>query len=175
MYCFVTNIYRSMIYLKAVIFTLLLNSFSLTDINIPSVELNSFSGETVNIREYTKQSKIQFISLWATWCGPCRVELDALQKVYPQWKKDYNVEIIAITLDNNRNLKRAMKMAENKGWDYTFFHDQNGILAEKLGITGIPYSLLVDKEGNVVSTSTGYYPGYEDELEKKIKSLYSKP
>lgn len=138
---------------------------------LPSVDVNTFEGEAVNIKDYTSNGKIQLVSLWATWCGPCKVELNALQKVEANWKEKYDVEIIAITLDNARSLKRAEALAKKQAWPYTFFTDAEGILAGNLGVRGIPYSMLIDQDGTIVSTSEGYYPGYEAEMEKKIQAI----
>ena len=138
---------------------------------LPSVDVKTFDGKSVNIQEYTTNGKIQLVSLWATWCGPCKVELNALQKVEAEWKEKYDVEIIAITLDNARSLKKAEALAERQKWPYTFFTDAEGTLAGNLGVRGIPYSMLIDQDGNIVSTSEGYFPGYEAEMEKKIKAI----
>lgn len=138
---------------------------------VPPIEVNTFEGEVIDINDYTDNGKIQLISLWATWCGPCKLELNALEKVYPKWKEKYDLEIIAITVDNKRMVKRASAMAEKEAWPYTFFSDPDGALTENLGVKGIPYSMLIDQAGNIVSTSEGYYDGYEAEMEKKILAL----
>lgn len=140
---------------------------------IPSVTVFSENGTESNIQEYTSSGTIQLVSLWATWCGPCRMELDAIKKVHKDWKDKYGVEIIAISLDNPRRVKKSYQMAKDKGWNYTLFHDANNELASSLGIRGIPYSMLTDGEGNIISTGEGYYPGYLDDIEEKIKKIRS--
>lgn len=139
--------------------------------NIPEATVQDIDGNDINILEYSKDGKPKIISLWATWCGPCRQELNALKKVYPKWKENYDVEIVAITVDRGRMVARAKSMFEGNGWDYTFMHDNNQELMGKLGITGIPYSILIDKDGVIKSVQTGYYAGYEKELEAKLKAL----
>ncbi len=156
---------------KTAMITLMMSAFGVFYKSLPSVNVKTFEGEEVNINEYTSNGKIQLVSLWATWCGPCKRELNALEAVYPKWKDDYGVEIVAITLDNARSVKRAHTMALREEWPYTFFSDSDGVLAGGLGVRGIPYSMLIDQEGNIVSTSEGYYDGYEAEMEKKIKDL----
>ncbi len=139
--------------------------------NIPEAIVQDINGNDINILNYSKDGKPKIISLWATWCGPCRQELNALKKVYPKWKDNYDVEIVAITVDRGRMVARAKSMFEGNGWDYTFMHDKNQELMGKLGITGIPYSILIDKNGEIKSVQTGYFPGYEKELENKLKAL----
>jgi len=156
---------------KTAMLTLIMSSLGLFFKSLPSVNVKTFDGKEVNIKEYTSNGKIQLVSLWATWCGPCKRELNALEAIYPKWKSDYDVEIIAITLDNARSVKRAHTMALREEWPYTFFSDPDGILSGGLGVRGIPYSMLIDQGGNIVSTSEGYYEGYEAEMEKKIRDL----
>lgn len=157
--------------LKSTILTIMFSAFGLFFKTLPAVTVSTFEGKEVNIKDYTSNGKIQLVSLWATWCGPCKRELNALESVYPKWKEQYGVEIVAITLDNARSVKRAHTMALKEEWPYTFFSDPDGELAGGLGVRGIPYSMLIDQSGNIVSTSEGYYEGYEEEMEKKIKSL----
>ena len=101
------------------------------------------------------------------------MELNALKKVYPEWKEIYGVEIIAVTVDYPSMVSRAKKMFSKNGWDYTFFHDKNQELMNLLGIQGIPYSMLIDGSGKIQAVQMGYFPGYEKKLEKKLKTLKS--
>jgi thiol-disulfide isomerase/thioredoxin len=138
---------------------------------LPKAMVNDVNGNAIDISKYVVTGKPKIISLWATWCGPCRMELNALQKVYPKWKQNYGVEIIAVTVDVGPQLARAKSMFEKNEWTYTFLHDNNQELMGQLGVRGIPYSILLDGKGKIVSVQTGYYPGYEKELETKIKNL----
>jgi peroxiredoxin len=99
------------------------------------------------------------------------MELNALKKVADRWKNDYDVEIIAVSVDIPQMVGRARKMFETNGWDFTFFHDSKQELMEKLGIQNIPYSMLIDGSGKIQSIQTGYYLNYEKQLEQKIKKL----
>lgn len=138
---------------------------------IPSAMVKTIDGTEINIADYTGKGKIQIVSMWATWCGPCRMELNELDKVYAEWQDKYDVEIIAVTTDSRRGVVAAKKMFEDKGWNFTFMHDHKGELSRKLKITGIPYSMVIDQKGEVVAKNKGFSPKYVDNLEKKIKKL----
>ena len=138
---------------------------------VPKANLNTKEGKTVEIQKYSKNGNPKLISLWATWCGPCRMELAALDKVYDDWKEKYNLEIVAASVDIPPMLKNAKAMFDKNGWEFTFLHDNNQELLGALGIRGIPYSILVDGEGKVKSVQQGYFRGYEQELEKKIAAM----
>ncbi len=139
--------------------------------SLPSYLVKDLDAQELNIKEYAQDGTPKIISLWATWCAPCRTELKALHEIYPEWQDKYGVEIVAITIDSERMLKRAKAIYDTNGWDYTLLHaDQKKFMAA-LGVDNIPYSILVDGAGNIQSTQNGYYPGYEKELEAKLRKL----
>ena len=138
---------------------------------LPAVEVTNEVGASVDISQYVADGSPKIVSLWATWCGPCRMELNALKEVADKWKEEYDLEIVTVSVDIPLMVGRARKMFESNDWDFTFFHDHNQELMSKLNIDGIPYSMLIDGEGKIQSVQTGYYPNYEKKLEKKIKNL----
>ncbi len=148
-----------------------LSSLLMAQDYLPDVTVVNTKGESVKLNEYVKSGSPKVVSLWATWCGPCRMELNALKKVADRWKSDYDVEIIAVSVDIPQMVGRARKMFETNGWDFTFFHDSKQEFMEKLGIQNIPYSMLIDGSGKIQSIQTGYYLNYEKQLEQKIKKL----
>jgi cytochrome c biogenesis protein CcmG, thiol:disulfide interchange protein DsbE len=142
---------------------------------LPKANVVNLKGETLDISQYVKTGGPKIVSLWATWCGPCRMELNALKEVAPHWKSTYGVEIITISVDIPQMVGRAKKMFETNGWTYTFLHDADQQLMSQLGIQGIPYSMLLDDTGKIISVQMGYSPNYEQQLEAKIKTLKKKP
>lgn len=145
-----------------------------TDKKIPSTIVQLADGSEIDIQEYTQGGKFYLVSLWATWCGPCKMELNALNKVAADWKDKYDVEIVAISLDKKRALDKAKGLFEKSEWPYTFMWDDGAKLAGQLGLRGIPYSMLIDPDGNIISTTEGYSPGYEEKIENKIKAALQK-
>lgn len=141
---------------------------------IPSIMLQDVDGKEVNIQEYTQGGKFYLVSLWATWCGPCKKELNALNAVAEEWKEKYDVEIIAISLDKKRALPKAKKMFDDNKWPYTFLWDEGGALATELGLQSIPFSMLIDPNGDIISKSVGYSEGYEAKIVSKIKTAMAK-
>lgn len=142
--------------------------------SVPSVEVKTLDGQTVDIQKITNSGKLVVISFWATWCKPCQLELDAFAEFYEEWQEKYNVEIVAITIDTQRALPKVPPIIETKGWDFTFLSDANQQLKNALNFQSIPQTFLVDAKGNVVYEHSGYVPGDEYELEKKIKAVGGK-
>ena len=111
------------------------------------------------------------MSFWATWCSPCKRELDAIMDVYPDWQEEYDVELLAITIDDARSLAKVPAMIETKGWEYTVLADVKRELQKSLNFQTVPQTFLIDKNGEIVYTHSGYNPGDEFELEDEIKKL----
>jgi peroxiredoxin len=141
---------------------------------VPDQTLKDIDGKSVNVRELTQNGKITVMSFWATWCSPCKKELDNLMPLYAEWKEEYNVQILAITIDDARALTKVKPMVESKGWEYTILSDLNQELMRALNFQNVPYTFLVDQNGKVVYTHNGYSEGDEFELEEKIKELAGK-
>ena len=111
------------------------------------------------------------ISFWATWCAPCKRELDAIQEVYEDWQEDYDMELVAISVDNARTFPRVKGMVESKGWDYEVLSDIKQALQQAMNFQDVPYTFVIDKEGKIVYSHSGYNPGDENELEEKLQEL----
>ena len=141
---------------------------------VPDVQVKTLEGETVNLQDFAKNGKITVISLWATWCSPCKKELDAIAEIYPDWVEEYDMELVAITIDTRRALSKVRPMVETKGWEYIILSDPNNQLRNALNFQTIPQTYLLNQAGEIVYTHNGYVPGDEYELEDKIKLLAKK-
>ena len=142
-----------------------------TDKKLPSVEVQTLEGKKVNIADYGKKGKITIISFWATWCGPCKLELNNMSDIYEDWKKDYNVELIAISIDDSRNTAKVKSFVQAQGWDFEVLLDPNQDLKRAFNFQMPPYTVLMDTQGAIVSTHLGYKNGDELILEDKMKQL----
>ncbi len=135
---------------------------------IPSVTVKTLGGQVFDLKEYTSDdSKTYIIDFWATWCSPCKKELDAIAVHYEDWQKDYNVELIAITIDNQRALPKVSGLVETKGWKYTIFTGNEVAMQKAFDFQTIPQT-LVAKAGKIIHEHNGYTPGDEVELEKIV-------
>jgi thiol-disulfide isomerase/thioredoxin len=135
---------------------------------LPATALKTLSGEKVIITDIVDNNKITILSFWATWCKPCKLELDNMAEYYEDWQSDYNVEIIAITIDDARQLSKVQPMVDMKQWDYNILSDVNRDLHKALGGVDIPYTVVI-KNGEILYTHSGYKLGDEEALEEKIK------
>jgi len=94
--------------------------------------------------------------------------------MYPDWQEEYGAELIAITIDDARYIAKVPALIETKGWEYTILADSKRELQKALNFQSVPQTFLLDAEGNIIYTHSGYNPGDEIELEDKIAALAGK-
>jgi len=141
---------------------------------LPSVILQDMNGQKVDIANIAGNGKITVLNFWATWCTPCKKELNNIASLYEDWQKDYNVEIVAISIDDARNQAKVKPYVDGQGWDYTVLIDVNGALKQKLNFQQVPYTVVVDQQGKIVSRHAGYVDGDEYLLEEELAKLAGK-
>jgi len=141
---------------------------------LPSVSLKDMDGKPKNMADYSKNGKITIISFWATWCSPCKKELNNINEIYDEWKSKYNLELVAICTDNARNVPKVKPYVLGQGWEYEIIMDVNQDFQRAMNVVQIPHTFLLDASGNIVYQHSGYVEGDEFALEEKIKSLTEK-
>lgn len=134
---------------------------------LPNVTLKTLSGQNVTTQKIAKNNDLLIISLWATWCVPCKNELDAVAEVYDDWISDTGVIYYAISIDDARTSNRIKPMVNGKGWKFEILIDQNSDLKRGFGVSTVPYTVIVKNE-KIVYKHMGYNPGYEEELYQQI-------
>lgn len=141
---------------------------------LPDINLKTLEGKPINAKQLAQKDKITVISFWATWCAPCQKELTAIVPKYEGWQKNYNTEMVAVTIDNAQGLPKVKPMVAQKRWKYTIVSDVNSQLLAQLGGQNVPYTVVIDQKGNIVYTHNGYKDGDEVALEKKLAELSAK-
>jgi thiol-disulfide isomerase/thioredoxin len=152
----------------ATLFCLLVSLYTFSQNEMPSVNMTTIKGGKINIQDAVNKDHVVIVSLWATWCVPCLKELDAINDVYSEWQDETNVELIAVSVDDGRTVKRVKPLINGKGWDYTILLDTNNDLKRALGASTVPLTLVI-KNNKIVYRHSGYSAGAEDELYEKVK------
>ncbi len=138
---------------------------------VPSVNVKNINGENVDFSTVIDSGKITVISFWATWCGPCIKELQAIDQYYEDWQETYNMKLVAVSIDDSRNVKKVKPKVLGEGWQYEIILDENQDLARAMNVNNPPMTYIVDGQGKIVYSHQGYTPGAEDELEAQLKKL----
>ena len=136
-----------------------------------SLTMETLSGKKVKLKDYVaEKGKVTVVNFWATWCKPCKEELDNINADYLEaWQDDYDIEFIAVSMDDARTKPKVKGVVDTKGWEYDILCNPDNSAYQALGFNSCPYTLLLDAKGNIVYTHTGYKHGDEEELEAEIE------
>lgn len=125
----------------------------------PDFSLPALDGHLVSLAAERGKRKV-VVSFWASWCGPCRMELPVLRSFYQRTHKpDADFEIVAISLDTDRDAAR--RMANELKLPFPVVLDPAQKSAAAYGVWGIPAIFIVDKSGRVTYGGSGFNPGFE--------------
>ena len=140
---------------------------------LPSVQLKDMNGKTVNTADLGFEGPVVF-SFWATWCSPCKRELNTIHEVYADWQEETGVNLVAVSIDDQKTMASVAVYVNGKGWEYLVLMDPNGDFKRAMGVNNVPHTFLVDKDGNIVYSHNNYAPGDEEKLYEEIKKLTGK-
>ncbi len=141
---------------------------------LPKTTLKTLEGQEISTNQLIDSSQYVVISFWATWCKPCMQELDALAEDYENWKKTTHSSIIAIAIDDSRTLNGVKGILNGRDWPFTTYLDVNQDFKRSLNINTVPYTIIINKKGEIVKRHSGYTPGSENELKKFLKKQSSR-
>lgn len=156
---------------------------SITQDIFPFQSVHSSTKETVDIMVTDKDGKTRalssimtrdknyVVSIMASWCGPCRIELDVFQMVHERWKKDLNTEIIALSVDKPSDSKKLFELVEKQKWTMKVLHEKMAYTSRELEVYGIPQTFLVNKKGEITYRTKGYKSNLVSKYEKEIAKL----
>lgn len=135
--------------------------------DFPNVSVEDRSGKEFMTKELI--GKPMIVSFWAITCKPCIMELNAMNDMYYDWLDEADFEIVAVSIDDARSSSRAKAMSSE--WEFTCLYDVNQDMKRAMNVSLTPQTFIVDAEGNIVYSHSGYTPGSEVELFEKIKEI----
>lgn len=138
---------------------------------IPAVVVKKLDGTKVNSSTFTNNGKPIIISFWATWCKPCKKELDAIHEDYETWVKESGVKLIAISIDDARSSGKVVTDVKTKGWDYEVYIDENQDFKRAMNVNNVPHTFIIDGNGKIVWSHNSYTEGDEGKLYENVKKL----
>lgn len=137
---------------------------------VASVQLEDMEGNVVNTADLGFDGPV-IISFWATWCSPCKRELNTIHEEYIDWQEETGVNLVAVSVDNEQTKGRVPVYVNGVAWDYLVLMDPNGDFKRAMGVNNVPHTFLLDKDGNIVYSHNNYAPGDELELYEHLLEL----
>lgn len=135
---------------------------------LPSIdfELSNLEGVKEKLSDYRGQ--LVFLNFWATWCGPCRSEMSAMEQVYKELKDDGFV-ILAVDLGEDR--KTVQKFVDEYGLTFPVVLDETNAVGGQYDARSIPTTYLVGRDGNILGRAVGVRPWEDEEYISLFKEI----
>ena len=138
---------------------------------LPNVKLKDLDGKSVDMSQLKNNGNPIIISFWATWCKPCKAELNTIAEDYDDWMDDTGVKLVAVSIDDARSSSRVEPYINAQGWDYQVLLDPNGDFKRAMNVNNVPHTFLLDGNGIVVWDHNNYSPGDEKELYNEVLKI----
>ena len=126
---------------------------------------------TKNLSKFSNNGNPIIISFWATWCKPCKAELNTIAEEYDDWTDETGVKLIAVSIDDARSSTRVEPYINAQGWEYLVLLDPNGDLKRAMNVNNVPHTFLVDGNGKIVWDHNNYSPWDEEELYEELVKI----
>lgn len=112
----------------------------------PDFEFLTVKGKKTSLKKY--KGKVLLLDFWASWCGPCRQEIPNMKKYYEEYK-DKGVEFLSVSIDAKKDAWTKAMKEENMAWQQGWVSDAGKSVMNTYQFGGIPFIILIDKEGNI--------------------------
>lgn len=139
--------------------------------SIPAATVKTLDMGQFNTSEISNNGKPIIISFWATWCSPCKKELNAIAEVYEDWQEETGVKLVAISIDDARNMAKVRPYVDGQAWEYDVYLDPNADFKRAMNVNNVPHTFLIDGKGHIVWQHNSYSPGDEEELYELVKKV----
>jgi peroxiredoxin len=133
----------------------------------PDFVLTTLDGREVRMSDY--RGHVVFLNFWATWCGPCKVEMPAMERLYREYRRQ-GFAILAVSSDpEGAAVTRPFR--DSLGLSFTIAHDPDAVVMRMYGVRTLPHTFLVDRQGVITHQVFGARDWQDPEARDGIQQL----
>ena len=136
---------------------------------LPKMKLKDLNNKKQYLSNYHRTGPL-LLNFWNLACEPCKKEMKELDKIYIK-HRDKGFEYISINIDSPRSMAKVKSFVKSQKYSFSVLSDPKASLFRKMGGKVMPFVVVVDSSGVIVSKHVGYNPGDEKKLEKEIFHL----
>lgn len=100
--------------------------------------------------------------------------MTAINEQYADWQDETGVKLIAVSIDQAQNINKVKPLVDGEGWPYEVLLDPNSEFRRAMGVQMIPHVFVIDGNGKIAFSHSGYTDGAEAELLEKVRELIKK-
>jgi peroxiredoxin len=133
----------------------------------PDFSLHTLDGREMRLSDY--RGHLVFLNFWATWCGPCKVEMPAMEKLYREFRPK-GFAVVAVSSDpEGAAVTRPYRDA--LGLSFTIAHDPDMLVSRLYGVHSLPVTFLVSRDGIISHQIFGARDWNDAEARSGIRDL----
>ena len=129
--------------------------------------VNLVTGDSVTLADY--RGEVVLLNLWATWCGPCRWEMPSMERLY-QELGPAGLKIVAVSVDQVSG-DEVMEFANELKLTFDILHDRSGQIEIDYQATGLPETVIIDRQGVIVHKAIGPVEWDEPVQQARLRRL----
>lgn len=130
------------------------------------LEMEDRNGTKVNLSSL--KGKVRYVDVWASWCGPCRYEMQFLEELAQRYEGDDRLEIVSLSIDTDREAWLQTAMPDRPGWKQYLATPQSRQVLEEYSITAIPRFMLFDGHNRIIDIHAPS-PSDEEEIDRMLQ------
>jgi peroxiredoxin len=134
----------------------------------PAPDFTLQSAEGRNLRLVEQRGQVVLINFWASWCGPCRVEMPHLNRLHDKYKAS-GFTVLGVNIDDDP--RHGAATAVRWGIRFPVLLDADKAVTRRYDLGAMPSTVLVDRDGRIRYLHRGYRDGMEADYERQIREL----
>lgn len=135
---------------------------------LAKVNMKTMYGEAFNTSELSNHGKPMVVIVWRTDRRNCYRYFQDLNEDLPEYRFETGVKIVIISTDPPKSAPEVLPMVKARQWEFESYIDTYQEFKNAMGIVGIPYTYVVNGNGEVVWEKQSYFPGQEDEVYEEV-------
>ena len=136
--------------------------------SMPAPDFTLRSAEGGNLRLAEMRGRVVLVNFWATWCGPCKVEMPHLNRIYEKYRSAGFV-LLGVNIDEDP--RQAVALATRMGLKFPVLLDTDKAVSRRYALDSMPGTVIIDRDGKVRHVHKGYREGVEATYDAQIRAL----
>ena len=123
------------------------------DYSAPDFTVVDRDGNRVSLSDF--EGKPVILNFWASWCGPCKMEMPDFEEAYLEYGEDIHFVLVNLTDGSQETVQTASAYVDSQGYTFPIYFDTEYSAAIAYGVSAVPVTYFIDAQGNLIAWGQG--------------------